>query len=408
MDTTKTGDSPKMEALLENASNTLKFPAVGDLIEGTVISATKGEVYLDLPGLTTGVIRGKEIEDESAETSELKIGDTASATVIDIENERGEMELSFRQAGHQKAWDGLGKLMKEETIVESKIVDANKGGLMVKVGNVVGFLPVSQLTTENYPRIEGGDKNKILAYLKTFINKSLKTKIITVDERDEKLIVSEKAAWNEKQKEALSEYKITDKVRGKVTGVVDFGAFVEFGNGLEGLIHISELAWQRIDDPKTIVKVGDMVDAEIISIQDTKVSLSMKKLMADPWTKVAEKYKVGDIITGTILKTNPFGAFVELDQDIHGLAHISELSNKTIKSPDDVVTIGNSYAFKIVSIEPSDHRLGLSLKQAQDMTKKESSKPATTEKTTATKDTAPIKKETPVPATTEKEEAPTS
>lgn len=364
--TTKDHDTKTtMEELLQKNSTATRFPKVGDLIEGTIISVSRSEVYLDIDGLTTGIIRGKELEDESGVSAKLTVGDRASATVIDLENERGEMELSFRQAGHQKAWDNLERLMKEEHIVESKIIDANKGGLMVKVGNVIGFLPVSQLTTEHYPRIEGGDKNKILAYLKTFINKTLKTKIINVDERDEKLIMSEKAAWDEKQRAALAKYKVGDTVKGKITGVVDFGAFIEFDDGLEGLIHISELAWQRIDDPKDIVRVGGMVEAEIISIQDTKISLSMKKLKEDPWKKVGERYRIGQIVKGTVLKTNPFGAFVELDKDIHGLAHISELSEKTIKNPDDVVRVGESYKFKIVSLEPSDHRLGLSLKKVR-------------------------------------------
>lgn len=361
--------------LVKNKMDAFKFPKVGDLIEGTVISVSKNEVYLDIAGITTGVIRGKELEDESDAASSLKLGEHAAATIVDLENERGEMELSFRQAGHQKAWDNLEKMLREETIVESKIIDANKGGLMVKVGNVVGFLPVSQLTTENYPRIEGGDKNKILAYLKTFVNKNLRTKIIDVNEADEKLIVSEKAAWDEKQKASLAQYKIGDRVTGKITGVVDFGAFIEFGEGLEGLIHISELAWQRIDDPKDIVKVGDTVEAEIIALQDTKVSLSMKKLKDDPWKEVLQKYQVGSLVKGKILKTNPFGAFVELDKEIHGLAHISELSPKTVKNPDEIVRVGETYTFKILSIEPENHRLGLSLKKAKEKSEKQEPAP---------------------------------
>ncbi|MFH0873252.1 MAG: S1 RNA-binding domain-containing protein [Candidatus Komeilibacteria bacterium] len=350
-----------MDELLKQ-QDLIKVPKPGELVEGTVLSVSKNEVYLDLDGMTTGVIRGKEMEDESGESASLQIGDRTSAMVVDLENERGEVELSFRMAGHQKAWDRLEKLMRDEQPVEARVIDANKGGLMVKVGNVIGFLPVSQLTTENYPRIEGGDKNKILAYLKTFVNKVMKTKIIDVDEKDEKLIVSEKAAWDEKQRKALSGYKVGDTIKGTITGVVDFGAFIEFGDGLEGLIHISELAWQRIDDPKTIVKVGDIVEAEIISLDDTKVSLSMKKLKDDPWKDVEKKYKIGDKVTGKVLKLNPFGAFVELDQDIHGLAHISELSEKPIKSPDEAVHVGESYDFRVITIEAKDHRLGLSLR----------------------------------------------
>jgi small subunit ribosomal protein S1 len=350
-----------MEELLKD-KNAVTMPKVGDLTEGKVISLSKNEVYLDLDGLTTGIIRGREIYDESEDSSSLKIGDTTSATVIDLENENGYMELSFREAGHKKAWTRLENLHKEGTIVPSKVIDANKGGLMIKLGNVIGFLPVSQLTTEHYPRIEGGDKSKILVHLKSFIGQDLRTKIIDVLEKDEKLIVSEKAAWNEKQKVAVSKFKVGDKVTGKITGVVDFGAFVEFDDNLEGLVHISELAWQRIDNPRNIVKVGDEVTAQIIEIDNTKISLSIKKLQTDPWADVSKKYKIGQKIKAKVLKINPFGVFVELDRDIHGLVHISELSDKKVRNPEDLVTIGEEYKFTILTIEPKEHRLGLSLK----------------------------------------------
>ncbi|RJQ34296.1 S1 RNA-binding domain-containing protein [Candidatus Parcubacteria bacterium] len=358
-----------MDELLQR-SDALNVPKIGDLVEGTVISISKNEIYIDLDGITTGIVRGREIYDESEEFSNLKKGDKATATVVGLDNENGYMELSFREAGHKKAWDHLEKLYKEGNIIESKVIDANKGGLMIKIGNVVGFLPVSQLTIEHYPRIEGGDKNKILGHLKSFINQPLKTKIIDVDEKDEKLIVSEKAAWDDKQKKVISKYKVGDKVKGKVTGVVDFGAFVEFGDNLEGLVHISELAWQRIDDPRDVIKVGDIVDAEIIDIENTKISLSIKKLKTDPWVEVAKKYKVGQKVRGKVLKVNPFGAFVELDQDIHGLVHISELSNKKINNLDNVVQPDKDYDFVILTIDANNHRLGLSLKALKEKTDK--------------------------------------
>jgi len=386
--TTNTGHP--MDALLES-DKVAKMPQVGDLVEGRVISLSKNEVYLDIDGVTTGIVRGREVYDESADSAGLKIGDMASATVISLDNENGYMELSFREAGHKKAWDALEKYYKEGTVVESKVVDANKGGLMIKIGNVMGFLPVSQLTIEHYPRIEGGDKNKILSHLKSFVGQGLRTKIIDLGEKDEKLIVSEKAAWDEKQRKAVSAYKVGDKVKGKVTGVVDFGAFVEFGENLEGLVHISELAWQRIDDPRDIIKVGDEVEAEIIEIDDTKISLSLKKLKTDPWHDVEKKYKVGDVVSGKVLKVNPFGAFVELDQDIHGLVHISELSDKKVDNPQNLVKPGKDYEFKILSIEPKEHRLGLSLKATKSKSDvKEDIKEETPEA---------VKSETPVEAT---------
>jgi len=378
----KTTTPHPMDALLDS-EKAVNIPKKGDLVTGTIISLSKNEIYLDLDGITTGIIRGREIYDESDETSGLKIGDQASATVISLDNENGYMELSLREAGHKKAWDSLEELYREGAIVDSKVIDANKGGLMIKIGNVIGFLPVSQLTIEHYPRIEGGDKSKILTHLKSFINQPLKTKVIDINEKEEKLIVSEKAAWNDKQKKVISKFTVGDKVDGKVTGVVDFGAFVEFGDGLEGLVHISELAWQRIDNPRDVIKVGDNVKAEIIDIENTKISLSIKKLQKDPWIEVTGKYKIGQKVKGKVLKINPFGAFVELDNDIHGLVHISELSSKKVANPEDLVTVDKDYEFTILTIEPKNHRLGLSLKGIDK--KADDKKVIKTEKTADTK-----------------------
>ncbi|MFA6304517.1 MAG: S1 RNA-binding domain-containing protein [Patescibacteria group bacterium] len=375
----KAGKSSIMDELLAKGEGHA-FPRVGDLIEGTVISASKNEVLLDIDGLSAGVVRGKEIYDESEEYSDVKPGDKVSATVLELENENGQLELSFRYAGHQKAWETLEQLMKSGEVTEAKIIDANKGGLMVKVGNVIGFLPVSQLTIEHYPRVEGGDKSRILVALKKFTNTFFKVKVIDVNENDEKLIVSEKAAWEEKQQKTLSKFKVGDVVAGKITGVVDFGAFIEFGDEeetLEGLIHISELAWQRIDDPKTIVKVGDNVKAQIISIDNGKISLSMKKLLDDPWKDVTKKFSIGDKVKGKVLKINPFGAFVELSADIHGLIHISEFNEQ---QKIDELKENESYSFYIISLEPQEHRLGLSLKPLK---KKETAEP---QETPATED----------------------
>ncbi len=380
---TSTQTSP-MEALLQD-EKAVQVPKIGDMVTGKVISISKNEIYLDLEGITTGIIRGREIYDESDEFSNLKVDEKATATVIGLDNENGYMELSFREAGHKKAWDNLEKLYNDGEIIASKVFDANKGGLMIKLGNVIGFLPVSQLTIEHYPRIEGGDKNKILTHLKSFIGQDMKTKIIDVNEKEEKLIVSEKAAWDDKQKKVISKYRVGDKVKGKITGVVDFGAFVEFGDNLEGLVHISELAWQRIDDPRDIVKVGDIVETAIIDIENTKISLSIKKLKKDPWVDVDKKYKAGDIVNGKVIKVNPFGAFVELDDDIHGLVHISEISNKKISNLEDTIEVGKKYDFNILSVEPHNHRLGLSLK------KKDSKKSA--DKETPKKEDKPAKED---------------
>lgn len=346
--------------LLDETLPTL--PNEGDIIQGTILSVSKNEVLVDVNGITTGVVRGRELMDESGETAELKVGDVASATVLEMENEKGQMELSFRSAGHQKAWDELTRLYQTGEVIEVPITDANRGGLMARVGRIEGFLPVSQLAPEHYPRVEGGDKSRILELLQKFVGTNFRVKVLDVNEADGKLIVSEKAAWAKEQASVVSGYNANDVIEGKVTGVVDFGAFVEFGPHLEGLIHISELAWQRVDNPRDILKQGDVVKAMIIGIEGTKISLSLKRLSDDPWKKAVERYSIGQVVDGKVLKLNPFGAFVELDTEIHGLAHISELSKKAVHSAAEVLKEGETRPFKIISIDPNQHRLGLSIK----------------------------------------------
>jgi small subunit ribosomal protein S1 len=343
-------------------------PKVGDIVKATVIDNKGRQVKLDVNGLTTGVVRGRELFPESGLFSELKNGDEVEATVIALENEEGEMELSFRYAGNKKSWEELNESFAAGEAIKVKVIDANKGGLLVKAKHLTGFLPVSQLSPDNYPRVSGGDKQKILDKLNSFIGQTIKVKILDLNDQDDKLIVSEKTLWEKEQKDVISQISVGALIEGQVTALADFGAFVKFSpvNGeeaeLEGLVHISEIAWQRIDHPKDILKVGDTVKAEIIGIEGSKIFLSMKKLVEDPWKIVAEKYKVGDIVEGTILKINPFGFFVELDKDIHGLAHVSELSNKPAIDPKTLGKIGERRQFKIVSIEADEHRLGLSVK----------------------------------------------
>ncbi len=279
--------------------------------------------------------------------------------VIEEENENGELELSFKYAGHEKAWLTLTEVHDKKTSIKVKVVDANKGGLLIKYGQVDGFLPVSQLAPENYPRVNGGDKGKILEKLKGFVGQELEARIMTLDRKEERLIVSEKEVWNEKQKDIIAKYKIGSVVKGRITAITDFGVFITFGENLEGLIHISELAWQRIDNPHDLLKVGDTIKAEIISTEGSKIFLSAKKLVNDPWKDVYKKYKVGQNVKGTILKVNPFGLFIQLDNEIHGLAHISQLGLVMGQKIQDLFKVDDKADFVISSIEPKEHRLGL-------------------------------------------------
>jgi small subunit ribosomal protein S1 len=357
-----------MAILLEE--NPMKIPQVGDVLEGIVIDITSNSLLLDLGALGTGIVLGKEIKDGLA-VGKVKKGDKVGATLIDLENEEGYIELSIREASYERAWDDLESKRDVMGVVTTKVLDANKGGLMVEVNGITGFVPVSQLSSEHYPRVEDGDKNKILELLKKLIGKEMLVRILDADRETEKLIVSERAASSEKEKEVISQLQAGDVIEGEISGVVDFGAFVKFfppakmasereSDKLEGLVHISELAWQLIDDPRTIVKTGDKVKAKIIGIDDTRISLSMKALMKDPWSEIAEKYKVGDTVQGKIDKINPFGAFVYLDKDIHGLAHVSEFQEVYPgKKMDEILQAGETYDWKILSIEPRSHRMGL-------------------------------------------------
>ncbi len=348
----------------------IKVLKQGDMIEGTLISVGKNEVYVDLEGYGVGVVRGRELYDDEATLNSLKPGDKIFVSVVEPENKEGIVELSLRQAGQERVWQTLKSKLESKEIVRTKILEANKGGLMVEINNVMGFLPVSQLSLEHYPRVEDGDKNKILSVLQSYVGQLFDVQIITADSEEEKLIVSEKAVFEKEMENKLSQLKIGQVVEGTVTGVVDFGAFVKFGE-LEGLVHISELAWQRIENPKDIVRVGQKVSAKVISIDKGRVSLSIKQLLPDPWLEAVKKYQIGQVVSGKVTKIMPFGVFVELDKDIQGLCHIMELSYETVKNPEELLKPGDQKEFKIISIEPSDHRLGLSLKALQEAPKKE-------------------------------------
>lgn len=359
MSTTK--DNANFAALVDQDLD--RIPQVGDTVTGTILSASKSEVRMDIHGIMTGVVRGRELFYEAVEYADLKPGDPIEATVIDNENENGELELSFRYAGQEKTWQNLTDSFQKGSPLKVRVIEANRGGLLVSYMQTQAFLPVSQLSPEHYPRVSGGDKNKILEKLKSIVGKEIEVKVITLDRDEQKLIVSEKAAWQDRQQDVFTKYSVGTVIEGTITAVTNFGVFVAFSENLEGLIHISELAWQRIDDPSEIYKVGDNIKAEIINIEGSKIFLSAKKLIADPWNNIKERYQIGQSYRGTIIKINPFGLFVELDKNIHGLAHISQLTIPAGQKLDQLYKVGEEKDFVIVSIEPSEHRLGLAFKK---------------------------------------------
>ncbi len=356
-----------MEKLLE--SDNTKILAVGDVVKGKITDIDGSIVYVDLKQIGIGMVIGREAKSGLSADSKLAVGTEVEAVVTDLYNEDSYIELSIREASYEKAWDDLREKKDNEETVKTKILEANKGGLIVEINGITGFLPVSQLASNNYPRVEDGDRNKILELLKQLTNKELGVRILDVNQEDEKLIVSEKAAHSDQERKAITKLEVGNVIEGEVSGVVDFGAFVKFpitseddAQTLEGLVHISEIAWQLIDNPKELIKVGDKVKAKIIGIDDTRISLSVKALLNDPWNLIEDKYKVGKIYKGKIDKINPFGAFVYLDKDIHGLAHVSEFQEAFPKKKlEETVETGKEYAWKVLSIESKSHRMGLVL-----------------------------------------------
>ena len=351
----KLNKDSEMEDLL-NDKNAPMFPRIGENIKGKVIEMGSNIIYVDLGPVGTGAIYGYGKFSGLSIFKNLKTESSISATVVDLENEDGYVEMSLKQTSAEMIWKELEKKMDEKETITTTVLEANKGGLMVKINGVIGFLPASQLTGEHYPRVSDGDKNKILSLLAQIVGKDVKIRIIGVDRGEGKLIVSEKITKEKEELEKISDLKLGDIIEGEISGIVDFGAFVKFNNSLEGLVHISELAWKLIDDPRKLFNVGQKVKCKIIGIDDSRISLSIKALENDPWNNVSEKYQIGQKVRGEVTKINPFGAFVQLDEDIHGLVHISKLAEKD--NTQDL-EIGNTYDFEIILIKPIEHRLGL-------------------------------------------------
>lgn len=348
-----------MKKLLDK-DNFLKPLKVGQIVEGKVIGTGRSALFLDLGAFGTGAIYGREFYEAKEELKGLKVGDAVFAKVISLDNEQGFIELSVRGASRELAWETLKEKKESGKVLTIKVSGANKGGLLAEVSGIPAFLPVSQLKTEHYPRVEGGDSAKILKALQKFIGKELEVKIFNLSQREEKLILSERARETEKIKEILKNYNVGDMVKGEVTALCDFGAFVRFGkDSLEGLIHISELAWQLLEHPSEVVKVGKKIQAKIIDVSDDKVSLSLKALKKDPWEGIDKKYKKGDVVPGKVIKFNPLGAFIQIDKKIQGLVHISEFGSQ--KRMAETLEVGKKYNFKILYINSKEHKITLSL-----------------------------------------------
>lgn len=351
-----------MEDLLKGSSATMKLPLPGTLVEGIVVAILKNKVLVDLGGVATGIISGQESHDSSGTAKNLQEGDTVSAYVLEEENEDGLVVLSLRKASQQKTWDKFVKAFDGNEALSVVANEANKGGLLLNVDGIKGFIPVSQLAPLHYPRVNGADSSQILARLQKLIGIPLLVKIINLDLEGGKLILSEKAAEEEERKMALGKLEVGQKLKGRISGIVNFGIFVTF-EGLEGLVHISEIAWGHVKDPNDFGRIGEDVDVLVIGKDSDKISLSMKRLTPDPWVEATKKYQVGGTIEGEVNRITPFGAFIKLDDEINGLIHVSEVSDKEITDPSEVLKVGDKVTAKIIAIDPDEHRVGLSIKE---------------------------------------------
>lgn len=330
----------------------------GELIEGTVISLDSMTMYVDIPLYGTGIIYGLEYINARDMIKNINVGDTVKAKIVERENKNGYIELSLKEARQALVWSDAEKAMKSEEILELPVKEANKGGLIIEWQGIAGFLPASQLGAENYPRVTDGNKDEILKELRKLVNKKINVTIIGANPKEGKLIFSEKGNSKEGKKEMVTKYAIGDELDCEVTGVVDFGIFLKVQDGLEGLVHISEIDWSLVDDPRTLYKIGDKVKAKIIEIKDGKISLSLKALKENPWTRVEKKYKKDDDVTGVVIKFNKHGALVSIEEGVSGLVHVSEFGDD--KKLKEALSLGKSYPFKITLFDPKEHKMTLS------------------------------------------------
>ncbi len=334
-------------------------PAAGDLIEGKIIALGRGRLYVDLPPFGTGLIYGREYLNAADVLRKANMGDTITAKVIDPAGREGYIELSLKEARQAAIWSEAEQAIAAQTSYNLVVEDANKGGLILSWQGIQGFLPASQLTSEHYPRVTDGDKDRILSELQKFVGKLLPVRIITADAKEGKLIFSERTGNEDEEKASLiDKYRVGDVVAGEVTGVVDFGVFVKLEQGLEGLVHISELDWGLVEDPRVLFKVSDEVKVKIIEIKEGKVSLSIKALKENPWHTAGERYKKGMEVPGVVIKYNKHGALASIEEGVAGLVHVSEFG--TPVELRETLELGRSYPFRITLFEPKEQRMTLS------------------------------------------------
>ncbi len=344
------------DLLAGTLGESVKQLTAGEVITGKVLSLRKHEVLIDLGAQGVGYVPRREV----GFSKNLAAGDEVTASVVDAELENGYSLLSLRKAAKDRGWEEVAAKLESGDVIEVSPYDANRGGLLVEYEGVRGFLPVSQLSAEHYPRVGSSDKDEILQRLNGLVGQTLKVRILDSDRKANKLIFSEKEAIKDGLAERFEKLKVGDKVSGVVTGVVDFGVFVNV-EGIEGLVHISEISWERVNNPSDYVKVGQNIEAKIIAIDKDRLSLSMKQLTQDPWLDEVEQFKPGDKVEGTVTRITPFGAFVQISPAVEALVHISELGDGNDVDPEKVFTLNERKSFVVLDVDKENRKISLSL-----------------------------------------------
>lgn len=347
-----------MDELL--AQSDIQELKTGDVVEGVVTSVRKNEVWIDLGARGVGVVMRREI----GHGQQLEEGQEVVTSVVDPEMDEGHALLSMRRAAKDRGWDELQKSFDDQQIIEISPYDANRGGLLVELEGIRGFLPVSQLAAGHYPRVSGADKDEILQKLNALTKKTLRVRILDISRKDNKLIFSEKEAVKDDMAQRFNKLKVGDVVEGVVTGVIDFGAFVNV-DGIEGLIHISEISWERVEDPRSYVKNGQTIEAKIIAIDKDRLSLSLKQMQEDPWLNEVKAFGKGDVVEGKVTRITPFGAFVQLSSSVEALVHVSEMSDDEGADPEKIFQLNEKKNFKVLDIDTEGRKIALSLKDAK-------------------------------------------
>ena len=342
-------------------SPAIRVPATGDTVTGTVIFLTNKMILVDLNGQFTGIISGTHLHSSIEDVSQIELGSAIEAVVIGDDENAGLVLLSLRKASQMKLIEKLHSNFDTKEIITVVPNEANKGGLLIDLDGIKGFIPVSQLTPVNYPRVEGANAERILEHLQRLVGKPFKVRVINVDQAGKKIIFSEKAAVAEDRARTLEKLKVGDIVEGVVSGILTYGLFVTF-DGVEGLVHVSEIDWGHVSNPGKFAKVGDHTRVQVIGIEGDKISLSMKRLRPNPWEKLSELYHVGDVVEAAVVKISQFGVFLGLDGGINGLIHLSEISHSVVKNIEDFVQVGQMVKAKIIAFDVTTKRIGLSMK----------------------------------------------